>query len=233
MTVFKYALLRGLKSPASLILNCVMPLLLIIRNPAMGFGIAGPEQNRAPFLVALMIIFGGFYIARSIQIDKMDGTIIRILAGPVTMRGYLVQNFLAAMIPMTLLSILIGVFGLVLHGWELYFAAGLAICYILLAATSIGLSFVWSCLFKDKEASSAVFAVLITAVATLSGLMIPFALLPNFLRYVGALFPAQWANRSLEALMDYGMGGQFWLGILAMALFTIAFMLYGGKRRLI
>jgi len=233
LTVFKYAFMRGIKSPASLILNCVMPLALIILNPTMGFGPLGGEQNRLPFLVALLIIFGGFYIARSIQIDKMDGTIIRILAGPVTMRSYLVQNFLSAMIPMTVLSLLIGVLGFTIHSWDLYFAVGLAVCYIFLAATSIGLSFVWSCLFKDKEASSAVFAVLITAVASLSGLMIPFALLPNFLQYIGAMFPAQWANRSLDALVVYGMNMHFWLGILAMFLFTVAFLLYGGKRRLI
>ena len=232
MTVFKYALLRGLKSPASLILNCALPLLLVIRNQPIEFGMPG-GPNRMPFLVALLIIFGGFYIARSIQIDKMDGTIIRILAGPVTMTSYLVQNFLSAMIPMTVLSILIGVLGFAFNGWELYFAAGLTICYIFLAASSIGLSFVWSCLFKDKESSSAVFAVVMTAVATLSGLMIPFALLPNFLQYIGALFPAQWANRSMEALIDYGVNMHFWLGILAMFLFTVAFMLYGGKRRLI
>jgi len=210
-----------------------MPLALIILNPDIGFGPLAAEQNRLPFLVALLIIFGGFYVARSIQIDKMDGTIIRILAGPVTMRSYLVQNFLSAMIPMTVLSIIIGILGFALNGWELYFAVGLTICYAFLAATSIGLSFVWSCLFKDKEASSAVFAVLITMVATLSGLMLPFSMLPRFLQYIGALFPAQWANRSLEAIVEYGLSGQFWLGILAMFLFTVAFLLYGGKRRLV
>jgi len=225
--------MRGIKSPASLILNCAMPLALIILNPNVGFGPLAGEQDRLPFLVALMIIFGGFYISRSIQIDKMDGTLIRILAGPITMRSYLIQNFLSAMIPMTLLSILIGVLGYALNGWELTFAVGIAICYTFLAATSIGLSFVWSCLFKDKEASSAVFAVLITTISTLSGLMIPFGFLPRFLQYIGALFPAQWANRSLEALMDYGLSTHFWLGILAMVLFTIAFLLYGGKRRLV
>jgi len=210
-----------------------MPLLLVILNPSMGFGPINADQNRMPFLVALLIIFGGFYIARSIQIDKMDGTIIRILAGPVTMRSYLVQNFLSAMIPMTVLSILISVLGIILHSWEMYFAVGVMLCYIFLAATSIGLSFVWSCIFKDKEASSAVFAVLLTAVASLSGLMLPMSMLPRPIQYLGAIFPAQWANRALEALFEYGLNGMFWLGILAMFLFTVAFLLYGGKRRLI
>jgi len=198
----------------------------------MGMGMTqGP--NRLLFLIALMIIFGGFFMARSIQQDKMDGTIIRILAGPVTMRSYLVQNFLSAMIPMAVLSILIGVLGLALNGWEFYFAAGITICYIFLTASSIGLSFAWSCLFKDKEASYAVLSVLITAVATVGGLMIPLSALPNALRIIGTIFPAQWAARAIETLMEYGLNGQYWLSMLAMFLFTVAYLLFGGKRRII
>jgi len=216
-----------------------MPLLLVIFNFEFGgFGAAaavGDEavHSRTPFLVALMLMFGAFVMARSIQVDKMDGTITRILAGPVTMRGYLVQNFMSAMVPMTVLSIALGIIGVALHSWEISFALGLAICYILLSATSIGLSFVWSCLFKDKETSTAVLSVLITAIASLGGLMIPLALLPRFLRFLGALFPAHWATRALENLMDYGMNTQFWLSMLAMFLFTVAYLLYGGKRRII
>jgi len=198
----------------------------------VGLGMTqGP--NRLLFLIALMIIFGAFFMARSIQQDKMDGTIIRILAGPVTMRSYLVQNFLSAMIPMAVLSVLIGVLGLALNGWELYFAAGITLCYIFLTASSVGLSFAWSCLFKDKEASYAVLSVLITAVATVGGLMIPLSVLPNALRIIGTIFPAQWAARAIESLMEYGLNGQFWLSMLAMFLFTVAYLLYGGKRRII
>jgi len=210
-----------------------MPLLLIILNPDMGFGFMAGGINRLLFLVALMMIFGGFFMARSIQQDKMDGTIIRILAGPVTMRSYLVQNFLSAMIPMTVLSLIIGISGLALHSWSFSFAAGVAICYIFLAASSIGLSFAWSCLFKDKETSYAALSVLITAAATIGGLMIPMSMLPNPLRLIGAIFPAHWAARALEGLIEYGMSSQFWLGMLAMFLFTVAYLLYGGKRRII
>ena len=232
MTVFKYAMRRGFTSPASLILNCAMPLILIIWN-----GNIDPETGgifgTAIFMTAMMIMFGAFMMARSIQLDKLDGTIVRILAGPVTMRSYLVQNFFSAMIPMTVLSAIIAAVGVLLHSWEISFAVGLALCYALLAATSIGLSFVWSCLFKDKEASVAVFSVLITLMATLGGLMIPISIMPDMMRRIGMVFPAHWAARGVYVLASHGMNGEYWLSLLAMFLFTVAFLLYGGKRRLI
>ena len=232
MTVFKYAMRRGFTSPASLFLNCAMPLTLIIWN-----GDIDPEAggifNTGILLAAMMIMFGAFMMARSIQLDKLDGTIVRILAGPITMRSYLVQNFFSAMIPMAVLSAIIGIVGVALHSWDISFATGLALCYALLAATSIGLSFVWSCIFKDKEASVAVFSVIITLMATLGGLMIPIDIMPDFLRRIGMVFPAHWAARAMGSLASYGMNGEYWLSLMAMFLFTAAFILYGGKRRMV
>ena len=231
MTVFKYALLRGITSPASLIINMALPLFLVIVDFDLNFG--GDYQNRGLFMVAMLILYGGFVMARSIQTDKISGVVIRILAGPVTMRNYLVQNFFSAMVPMTVLSVAIGVVGYLLHGWEISFAVALVLVYVILAASSVGLSFVWSCIFKDKEASAAIFSVLITAVAMLGGLFLPLDILPDALRLAGAFFPAHWAARAMETFMVYGMTSEYWLSLMAMGLFTIAFILYGGKRRIV
>lgn len=232
MTVFKYALMRGVKTPASMIINLVLPLFLVIIDFDMEiFG--ADAQYRGLFIVAMLILYGGFMMARGIQADKMNGVIIRILAGPVTMRSYLVQNFFSAMVPMTVLSALIGAVGFILHSWEIQFALALVLVYIILAASSIGLSFVWSCIFKDQEASTAIFSVLITGVAMIGGLFLPLAILPRPLWLFGALFPAHWAARAMETFMDYGMNGEYWLSLLAMILFTVAFLLYGSKRRLV
>jgi ABC-type multidrug transport system permease subunit len=178
-------------------------------------------------------MFGAFYMAKGIQNDKLDGTVIRILAGPVTMRDYLVSNFLASMVPMLGVSALLGVLGTVLRGWDLSFAVRLGLCYALLAATSIGLSFVWSCLFKDKEAASVVFGVGMMIVTFMSGLMLPHAIMPPAVLHAGALFPAHWAARAIDTLVIYGGGNMYWLSLVAMVLFVVAYMLYGGKRRIV
>ena len=231
MTVFKYAMMRGLKNPTSMIVNCALPIILVITNAGVDFGTG--FEHRSLFLIAMLIMFGAFVMARSIQLDKMEGTVIRILAGPVTMRSYLVQNFLSAMVPMAALSVAIGAIGIIVHSWEVAFAVALALCYSFLAASSIGLSFVWSCIFKDREASFAVMSVLLSAISMVSGLFLPLAILPDFFRMFGAIFPAHWAARGMEAFIAYGMNTEFWLSLLAMLLFTVAFLLYGGKRRIV
>jgi len=232
LTIYKNALRNGLMNPFSLIINCAIPLILTIFGSNVGFG--AMDVGRQFFLIAMLVMWGAFVMSKSVQSDKQDGVLIRILAGPVTMRGYLVQNFFAALTPMVILSLAIGMLGLILHSWDFIFTLGLVLCYIFLAATSVGLSFVWSCFFKDKEASTAGVSILLTATAAIGGFFLPLAILPTPIFYVGALFPAHWASRAIEQLLIYGtMTNMYWLGVLAMGLFTTAFILFGGKRRLV
>jgi len=229
MIMFKYALKRGFVSPIALILNCALPLFLLIatRNN-------DDSGGQVLFLIAMAIMFGGFFMAKGIQNDRMEGVLLRILAGPVTMRDYLVQNLLGAAVPMVGISVVIGVLGMILHSWTLTFTTGIVVCYAFLAITSIGLSFVWSSLFRNKESSSAAFTAVATLISFIGGLVLPLSILPDPLFYLGALFPTHWAARALQVMIDYGRFTQMYgLSILAMALFAIAFILLGAKRRLI
>ena len=227
MIMFNYALKRGFFSPIALILNCALPLFLMI-------AMRNQDEPRGLFLIAMTIMFGGFFMAKGIQNDRMEGVLLRILCGPVTMRDYLFQNLMGAAVPMIGLSAAIGVLGLILYGWTLAFAIGIAVCYAFLAITSIGLSFVWSSLFRSKESSSAAFTAVATLISFIGGLLLPLEILPDTLFYLGALFPAHWAARALQNMIDYGQFTQMYgFSILAMALFAVAFILLGAKRRLI
>ena len=231
LTVFKYAMLRGIKTPMSIILNSVAPIgLTIFAGRINMFGAPYIEL----YLIAFMVMFGAFMMAGSIQKDKTEGVLIRILAGPVTLRSYLVQNFFAAMVPMMAVSAVIALLGFVMHDWSLTLCVGLFLVYIFLAATSIGLSFAWSCLFKDKEASMSGISLFLTFTAMLGGFMIPLAVLPDALFYIGMLFPAHWASRAIAQLVAYGeFTGMFGLSLVALTGFAAALILYGSKRRLV
>ena len=229
-TIFNYALRRGLKNPIVVIVNFFLPVGIIL----VAFSDENPlGAERGYYLLAMALMLGAYFMARSIQQDKLDGTVIRILAGPVTMRGYLVQNFFSTMVPMAGIIAASIVFGAIIHGWGIGFAVQLAVCYLFLAATSVGLAFAWSCIFKDKEASFAVFSVFLTAVASLGGLLLPLELLPGPLPYISALLPAHWAARAIEALLHDGARGMYMFSLLAMTLFATAFLIYGSKRRII
>jgi len=232
MTVFKYALLNGLTKPMSIVMNSIVPIILTIFSDRINTGFGG--ESRQFYLLAFVIMFGAFLMANSIQKDKVEGVLVRILAGPITLRSYLAQNFLAAIVPMSIVSVIIGVLGYAIHDWSMTLTIGLILCYILVSASSIGLSFVWSCLFKDKEASIAGISVMITMTALLGGLMLPLAILPTTIYYFGTIFPAHWASRAIEQLVLYNeFTNMYWLGLLAVGMFAVAFVLYGSKRRLV
>jgi len=231
MTVFKYALYNGVTKPLSLIINGLVPIVVVIfANRINLFG-----ANEIVFnLLGFFIMYGAFLMANSIQKDKVEGVLTRILAGPITLRSYLIQNFLASIIPMAVVSAVVGILGYLIHDWEITFTIGLVLVYIMLSATSIGLSFVWSCLFKDKEASLSGVSVVITMTALIGGFMIPLSMFPDPIYYIGMITPPHWASRAIEQLVLYGQfTNMYWLGLLALAMFTVAFVLYGSKRRLV
>ena len=229
MIIFRYALIRGVRAPLSLIVNCVMPLILVLIRPlwaddaVLGFG-----------FIAFMIMSGAYLMSQSIITDKTDGAIYRILAAPVTMRRYLAENLLACMVPLTVQMILISLLGFMLYDWSPAIAFGVFLCYTLLTLASVSMSFAWHCLFKSKENSGAGFGFVLTFMAMLSGMLFPTTVFPGPLQYIGAIFPIYWAMQGLNSVLELGaMSMQYWLALAAMLLFTAAFLLYGGKRRII
>ena len=233
MTIFRYALLKGLRSPLTLVVNCILPLVVIFVPPFWELGGFLGDRYAGFGILAMVIWSGAFLMAQGILNDRETGTIVRILAGPVSMLNYLVQNLLAFMVPLTVQLALISVIGMILHGWGLTLALGLFFCYTVFTIASVAMSFAWNCLFKRKETSFTTFSAVLTFGIFLSGALIPLSLFPDVVQYAGMIFPAYWAVRGIEILLETGMTGEYWVSIAAMALFTMAFLLYGGKRRMI
>ena len=232
MTIFRFALIKGLRSPGTFVFNCILPIALILIRPLWegdiffsGFGLL------------IMVIWGGsFLMSQGILNDRADGALTRILSAPVSMFQYLLQNLLAFMVPMTVQVGLVVVLGVILYGWGLTIALALFLCYTVFTVSAVAMSFAWNCLFKTKEGSFSSFSAMVTFGTFLSGAMVPIEAFPEgILQYVGAILPAYWAVRGLNALSltDATITGDYWIAIGAMLLFTIAFLLYGGKRRMI
>lgn len=228
LTIFKYALLRVYRNPMSLILNAALPLVVIF--------IPGLWQGEEPFgfsMIGVALMYGSFTAARGILNDKLDGTITRILTSPVTSIKYLAQNLMAAMTPLMAQILAVGIIGSMLYGWETGFTLSVVLIYLLFAAASVAFSYAWSCLFKEKETSYAIFSVLMSLVAMVGGFFIPLAILPDALRYVGALFPAFWVSNGILYLQGGNAMGTYWISIAALIMFSILYMAFGSKRRII
>jgi len=232
LTIFRFALVKGLRSPMTLVLNCILPVVLMFVRPLWEeTGLLGGE---AGFGFLVMIIWGGtFLMAQGTLNDRENGTIIRILSAPVSMFNYLVQNLLAYMVPLIVQVFLVSALGMILYDWGITLALALFVCYTVFTISSVALSFAWNCLFKRKASSFPAFGALVSFGTFLSGALLPLTLFPTVLQYVGTIFPAYWAVRGINEALEVGMTGDYWLSILAMALFTMAFLLYGGKRRMI
>jgi len=183
--------------------------------------------------MAFAIMSGTFLISQGIMEDRVDNTITRILAAPVTMFNYLVQKLLAYIVPITVVIIMVCLIGFALYDWTFSFTIALMLCYNVFAIASVALTFAWVCLFKSKETSMGTFSMFLTAMAVIGGLLIPVEVLPTAIRYIGAFSPSYWASTGIGSLLLDGVTLRYWLSIAIMAMFTVIFLLYGGKRRIV
>ena len=229
MTVFRFTLIKSMKNPFTLLFTCVMPVALIFVMPLWRDGAT------AGFTLMLMAVWvGAFKISQGVLSDKQEGTIVRIMAAPITMLGYLWQSLLAFMVPLAAQIALISALGFWLHGWGLAFALLIALAYLVFTVSAVALGFAWSCLFKHMETSQSVFTALITFAMALSGGFVPLALLPLPLQYVGAVTPSFWAVRGLLELVEHGAftrgyaNALLWMGVIAAVCLA-----FGAKRGLL
>ena len=232
MTIFRFALIKGLRNPGTFVFNCILPLVLIFIRPLWTGDIF-----LSGFGLLVMVIWGGsFLMTQGILNDRADGALTRILSAPVSMFNYLVQNLLAFMIPMSLQVALLCILGMVLYNWSFMFALAVFLCYTMFTISSVAMSFAWNCMFKTKDSSFSSFSALVTFGTFISGVFVPLQMFPDgILQYVGAVLPAYWAMRGLNtlSLTEFAFTSEYWIAILAMFLFTMIFLLYGGKRRMI
>lgn len=228
MTIFKFALLKSVKNPFTLLFNCALPLALILVPPLWADG------TQAGFMLMVLAVWlGAFKISQGVLSDRQEGTIVRIMAAPVTMFGYLAQSLLAFMVPLSVQVALFSAIGWALHGWGPAFALLAAGAYLAFTVSAVALGFAWSCLFKHMETSQAAFTAVITFSAALSGVFVPLSMLPLPLQYLGAPMPSFWAVRGINAALETGAFGlQYAAAVAAMLAIAALCLAFGAKRGL-
>ena len=228
MSIFKFALVRNARNLTSITVICIIPVVLVF-IPTLWTGI----WQHGFYLYALQIMAGSFILARGILNDRVDKTIYRILSAPISIYNYLMQNLLAYLLPLLVQIVVVVTIGALMYGWGVIFSFALILCYTIFAIASVSLSFAWNCLFRNKHSNISAFVMLTTLVGFIGGFWFPVALLPDYIRFFGMLFPAYWVSNSIYNLGAYGLTREYWLSLMAMLLFSAVYLLYGGKRRIV
>jgi len=229
MTVFKFALLRNIRSPVSFLASLIVPITLMFLFPNVWR--YHPIGNVA--LLVYLMVLSAHLLAGLMLEDRVDGSVIKIYLSPVSTVSYIFQNLLSAMMPIVVQIVILGILGIVRYNWETETLVGILITLLIFAIANTAFSFCWNMLLKSKSASRNSFFFVAAVMLLLSGIMVPIEALPGITQYVGAIFHPYWLMRALTTLAVDGLTTSFWIYQGVMLLFAIAFLLLGGRRRTI
>ena len=227
MTIFRFALLRSMRQKVTLGLLCIAPLAMIFIEQLWS-----PEYGTGFLFYGLVVMFAAFSLVRLTMTDRVSGTIVRIFAAPVTTIQYLAQNLLAFWLILNVPTLLMIGIGSIRYGWEGNRTALLLLCYLVFNAAAITLSLAWNAMFHSKVMADTIFSVVVSFMALLGGVFIPLPMLPDFLQKIGMATPLYWFSNAITRIQGQEAAEGYWSSILIMLLFSAAFLLFGGKRRL-
>lgn len=226
MTIFKFALLRIVRNPLSILLGVLIPLGILLISDMW------KEGGRGYYWIAFTLLLSAFPLTRGLQTDMKERTVIRIASTPTTTLKYLCQNLVACVFPLLIQIILICIFGIIRYNWSFEVAGFLGLFYLLFAMTAIGLAYAWAFLTKKMEGETGTAVMMsIMIFTTMFGILFPVDQLSGWQETVGMIFPTYWISVGIEALLyvdGYTVDLLIPMGILA--LFTGIFLMYGSKR---
>ncbi|MCL2362537.1 MAG: ABC transporter permease [Defluviitaleaceae bacterium] len=225
MTIFKFALLRNLRSPVSYLAGLMVPVVLIFSMTSVWTN--APVMGMAN-LVMLMLLSSNLLVALVLE-DRIDGSIMKIMISPVSMVHYVFQNLLAAIIPFVIQIALLGIMGYLHYNWAIQFTIGAVVALFICGVTTAAFSFCWNMFFKSKSSSRYAFLFVMALILLLSGVLVPIEALPGLLQHAGAILHPYWFIRAVITLAEYGMTAQFWLYNTIVLLIGTGFLLLGGK----
>jgi len=226
MTVFKFALIRILRNPLTILLGLVIPIGLMLISGMW------EEGGRGYYWIAFTLLISAFPLTRGLQTDMRERAVMRIMSTPTKTVTYLWQNLAACMVPLVVQIIFICVFGMIRYDWTFEVASMLGVLYMLFAMTAIGLAYAWAFLFKKKEGETGTAIMMSLMIfATMFGIFFPVDQLDGWQGVMGMLFPTYWISVGIEELLYAGrFNSEMLIPMGVLVLFTVLFLFYGSKR---
>jgi ABC-2 type transport system permease protein len=225
VTIVRFALKRAFRSPANILLLCVIPVGVVFLPSApewtlpMGFHFYGQ-----------VILYAAFLMVRAITEDRLSGVITRIAAAPVSYARYLAENLLAYGLLLMLQSALVVALGVAVHGARLPSPLLLFVAYCCFSLCAIALTLAWSSLFGRRDIAYGTLATGIMVLSMLGGFYWPVEIMPEAMQRVAKVTPPYWMIEAARVLQQHGPPGRFALCLAIMLLFAVAFLVVGSRR---
>lgn len=200
---------QSLKSPDEMGFNIFFAVVFVVvlafqRNST----IEGTEMSVAmatlPSLVGMMIAFGGFMgAAGTLTIERGDGTLLRAKAIPHGMVGYLVGRTIAVALATLVSLLIIFIPGLFLVPELASASPGAWLALLGVAALGLLATLPWGAvigsLTKSPNGLFGFVMLPLILIAGISGIFYPINALPEWLQWLGQVFPIYWLGLGVRS----------------------------------
>ncbi|MGW5927744.1 ABC transporter permease [Streptomyces anulatus] len=222
-----------LRNPIGPLIGIIQPIFYLLlfapmQQKALSVG-SQAESYRffVPALLVLLVLFAGLYTGMSLLEDMRDGVLDRSRVTPVSRLALLLGRSLRDVLSISFQAVILIVvavpFGLRVP-W-----GGLSLAFLLLGVTVIALSafsYMLALKLRTAESMSPVIGLLSQQLLLLSGVLLPLAFAPSWLRSIASVNPFAHVVSATQALFEghYGANSvwQTMLGIGTLAVLSVA-----------
>jgi ABC-2 type transport system permease protein len=170
----------------------------------------GPDYTLLDYLAPVLIAFFAFFFmfllsAVSFLRERTSGTLERLMATPLR-RGELVVGYLAGFSFFALIQALV-IIAFTVFVLKVHYRGNLATIFLVEAVMVVGavsLGLLVSAAARNELQAVQFVPIVLLPQVFLSGLLIPVAQLPDYLRPISAVLPLTYANEALKAVMIKG-----------------------------
>jgi ABC-2 type transport system permease protein len=136
--------------------------------------------------------------AVSLVMERNKGTLLRLLAAPLTSHQVLGSKALACFLTTILVSVILMLIGILIFHIQVSSYFKLTIGLVIVAGSFVGLMMLLSVLGKTERAASGIGWAVLLVLALIGGCMIPLFFMPDWLKSLSNISPIKWGILALE-----------------------------------
>lgn len=183
-------------------------------------------------LLSMSMMLLSTFTAVNLIRDRGNRTFFRVLASPMTLKGYMLQNilcfFLVLVMQVSVVFLVVQyIFGIYMGASALNLFLVMTIFALLCVAMGIALA---SAARTARQAST-IASLIITPMSMLSGLFWPRSMMPEFLQIIGKYLPPTWVMEAAQKVMLGKSLASASLELSILLGFIVVFFLLGTWRR--